>query len=161
MVDPIAAALDHPIPAPRMAEAGDTGPERGGGEYERPPFPAGSPVKPLGISSAIDGSQRCFYLNWNGQLVGLEANNRHGKLGLIALFGPASDWLEANFPQWSAPQFEGRGAARVEVKPSQIVGFDQAEAARALIEECVRRGIFDPTGKMRGRGAHPWGRGER
>lgn len=157
--DPIAVALDNPLPAPRLAEAGDPGPELGGGEYERPPFPAGSPVKPLGISSAIDGSQRCFYLNWNGQLVGLEANNRHGKLGLIALYGPASDFLEANWPQWSAPQFEGRGAARVEVKPSQIVGFDQSETARAHIEECVRRGIFDPTGKMRGRGAHPWGRG--
>ncbi len=152
--DPIAAALDHPVPAPRMAEAGDSGPELGGGAYERPPFPAGSPVRPLGISSGIDGTQRCFYLNWNGQLVGLEANNRHGKLGLIALFGPASDWLEANFPQWSAPKFEGRGAARVEVSPSRIVGFDQAEAARALIEDCVRRGPFDPTGKMRGRGAH-------
>ena len=157
--DPIAAALDNPLPAPRLAEAGDPGPELGGGNYERPAFPPGSPVKPLGISSGIDGTQRCFYLNWNGQLVGLEANNRHGKLGLIALFGPASDWLEANFPQWSAPQYEGRGKDRVQTKSSEIVGFDQAEAARALIEECVRRGIFDPTGKMRGRGAHPWGRG--
>jgi hypothetical protein len=152
---PIAAALAAPRPAPQLAQAGDPGPELGGGRYERPPFPPGCPVKPLGIAAGIDGSQKCFYLDVNGQLVGLEAGNRHGKNSLIALFGARSDWLEANFPQWSAPKYEGRGASRVLVSPSEIVGFDQAEASRALIEESVRRGIFDPTGKMRGRGAHP------
>jgi hypothetical protein len=153
--DEIRAALDNPVDAPFLANEGDTGPELGGGDrMERPPFPPGCPVTPLGIASDISGTQKCYYLNWNGQLVGLEANNRHGKLGLIALFGPASDWLEANFPQWSKPVYEGRGNNRVCVRESEIVGFDQAEAARALIEECVRRGIFDPAGKMRGAGAH-------
>lgn len=153
--DAIRDALDNPQDAPFLASAGDPGPELGGGDrMERPPFPPGCPVTPLGIASDISGAQRCYYLNWNGQLVGLEANNRHGKLGLIALFGPASDWLEANFPQWSKPVYEGRGNNRVCVRDSEIVGFDQAEAARALIEECVRRGIFDPAGKMRGAGAH-------
>ncbi len=150
-------ALDNPLDAPAMAPPGDYGPELGSDDNpggERPPFPRDCPVTPLGISSDIAGSQKCYYLNWNGQLVGLEANNRHGKLGLIALFGPASDWLEANFPQWSKPIYEGRGKDRVCVRESEIVGFDQAEAARALIEECVRRGIFDPANKMRGAGAH-------
>ncbi|OYX62722.1 MAG: hypothetical protein B7Y88_13800 [Sphingomonadales bacterium 32-64-17] len=154
-VSDIRAALDHPIDAPPMAQPGDPGPELGdGSRLERPPFPPGCPITPLGISSGLDGSQRCYYLNYNGQLVSLEANNRHGKLGLIALYGPASDWLEANFPQCSKPVYEGRGASRICVKESEIVGFDQAEAARALIEECCRRGIFDPAGKMRGAGAH-------
>jgi hypothetical protein len=150
--NPLAEALDNPRPAPAMADPGDIGPELA--QAERPPFPLGSPVKPLGNNQDITGMQRCYYLNFNGQLVGLEAGNRHGKLGMIALYGPASDWLEANFPQWSEPKFEGRGNARVLVKESQIIGFDQAEAARALVEECVRRGIFDPAGRMRGRGAH-------
>lgn len=150
--NPLAEALDNPQPAPRLAEAGDPGPERA--QRERPPFPRGGPVKPLGISSSIDGSQKCYYLNWNGQLTGLEAGNRHGKLGLIALYGPASDFLEEHWPQWSAPVFEGRGKERVLVKPSEIVGFDQADAARAHVEACVREGIFDPSGRMRGRGAH-------
>lgn len=159
LAEDIRDALDHPAEAPVLAQPGDRGPELGGredgaAEYERPPFPRECPVSPLGIQSDIGGAQRCYYLNWNGQLVGLEANNRHGKLGLIALFGPASDWLEAHFPQWSKPVYEGRGNNRTCVRESEIVGFDQAEAARALIEECVRRGIFDPAGKMRGTGAH-------
>lgn len=155
LADEIRDALDHPMDAPPLAQPGDPGPELGdGSDYERPQFPLGCPVTPLGIASDIDGSQRCYYLNWNGQLVGLEANNRHGKLGLVALFGPASQWLEINFPQWSAPVREQQGGKWVVVKESEIVGFDQAKAARALIEECVRRGIFDPAGKMRGAGAH-------
>ena len=148
---PITDALDNPVPAARMAEEGD-GADLA--KRERPPFPPGCPVRPLGISSNIGGSQLCFYLDVNGQLVGLEAGNRHGKNSLIALFGPASDWLEASFPQWSAPKYEGRGKDRRMVAPSEIIGFDQAEASRAMIEECARRGIFDPAGRMRGRGAH-------
>lgn len=154
--DPIAEALDNPRPAPSLAEPGDRiGDAGSGGDYERPPFPPGSPVRPLGLASDITGSQKCFYLDVNGQLVGLEAGNKHGKNSMLALYGTRSDWLEAHFPQWSAPQYEGRGAARVLVKPSQIIGFDQADASRALIEECARKGVFDPAGRLRGRGAHP------
>lgn len=150
--NPLVDALDNPVEVPRLAEPGDRGLDSG--SRERPPFPLGCPIKPLGMMSGIGGSQCCFYLDWNGQIVGLEAGNRHGKNSLIALFGPSSDWLEENFPQWSAPQYEGRGKDRRLVKESEIVGFDQAEASRALIEECARKGIFDPSGRMRGRGAH-------
>jgi hypothetical protein len=149
---PITLALANPFEAPRLAEPGDFGPELA--VKERPPFPPNSPVKPLGINSDISGAQKCFYLNWNGQLVGLEASTKHGKLGLIALYGPSSEWLEAHFPQWSKPIYEGLGKARVLIQASEIIGFDQAKAARAMVEECTRRGIFDPAGRMRGRGAH-------
>ncbi|WP_324694581.1 hypothetical protein [Novosphingobium sp. RL4] len=158
MSNPIQDALANPQPAPEFAQAGDVGPEVG--EYERPMFPLGCPVKALGISSSIDGSQKCYYLDVNGQLVGLEAGNRHGKNSLIALFGPKSDWLEANWTMWSKPvreRVDGKWVTIVESKP---IGFDQAEASRALIEECVRKGIFDPAGRMRGRGAHKPARGE-
>lgn len=152
----IKQALDNPQPAPQLAQAGDTAPELRGGQYgERPRFPPGCPVKPLGKHSTIDGSQVCYYLDFTGQLVGLESGNKHGKNNLISLFGPASDWLEYHFPQWSKPVYEGRGKDRQLVKQSEIIGFDQAEASRALIEECVRLGIFDPKDKMRGVGAHP------
>lgn len=149
--NPIAQALDNPQPAPTMADPGDA-PERD--KRERPPFPLKSPVQPLGIKADISGSQKCFYLDVNRQLVSLEAGNKHGKNNMIALFGDRSDWLEINFPQWSAPVFEGRGDKRRQIKASEITGFDQAEASRALIEECVRKGPFDPAGRMRGRGAH-------
>jgi len=145
-------ALDHPEPAPVLAQPGDAGAETK--QYERPPFPSGCPIRPLGISSNLDGSQKCYYLDINRQLVGLEAGNRHGKNSLYALFGEQSDWLEAEYPQWSKPIYEGRGKDRELIKASEIVGFDQSDASRALIEECTRRGIFTAAGKMRGTGAH-------
>jgi hypothetical protein len=151
----ISAALDNPRATPRLANDASSEPSFVRGTSERPPFPPGCPVKPLGIRSDMDGKISCYYLDHLGQLVGLDANNRHGKNGMIAIFGAQSWWLEQKFPQWSAPKYEGRGSARTLVQPSQIVGFDQAEASRALIEECGRQGIFDPVGKLRGRGAHP------
>lgn len=144
-------ALDNPQPAPQLVQEGAMPDAR---SLERPPFPPGCPVKPLGIDSSILGSQTCFYLNSNGQPVGLEAGTKHGKNALIALFGAKSDWLEEHFPQWSAPKYEGRGKERRLVKRSEIIGFDQAEASRALIEECCRKGIFSAMGKLKGVGAH-------
>lgn len=155
-IDPIAAALDNPAPAPLLAEPGEAGPQLGGTRRERPPLPPACPVRCLGIAADISGAQKCFYLDVNGQLVGLEAGTRHGKNSLIALFGDASDWLELNFPQWSKPvtEYDRSTKTHTVIRPSEIVGFDQAEASRALIEECARKGPFDPSGRMRGRGAH-------
>lgn len=150
-VTEIRQALDNPAPAPQLAQEGDVPEKR---KREVPPFPPGCPVTPLGMKSSIDGKQTCYYLDANGQLVGLEAGNRHGKNSLIALFGEHADWLEDNFPQWSKPIYDGRGNARHIVKPSEIIGFDQAEASQALIVECARRGIFTAAGKVRGLGAH-------
>ena len=147
---PIIEALSHPQVAPALAKPGDVGPEAG--NDEAPLFPPGCPVRPLGQMSDVAGQQRCFYLDYNRQLVGLEANNRHGKLGLAALFGPHVTWLEVHFPQMSAPKVDKKtGEVLV---PSKITGFDQARAAQALVVECARKGIFDPAGRMRGRGAH-------
>jgi hypothetical protein len=141
-VTPIKEALDNPVPAPRLADDGEARPDRRG--RDRPPFPRDCPVKPLGIKSSVDGKQTCYYLDVNKQLVGLEANNRHGKNGVVALFG-GEEWLEEHFPKWSKPTRE---------RPAEIVGWDQAEATAALIGECVRKGVFSAAGKMRGRGAH-------
>ncbi len=155
--DPIAYALDNPVAAPDLAEPGDARAARGGDTFERPPFPLGCPVRPLGLSADVTGSQKCYYLDVNGQLVGLEAGNKHGVNALIALFGTQSDWIESHFPRWSKPitEYDRSTKTHTIVKPSEIVGFDQGQASRALIEECTRRGIFDPGGRMRGRGAHP------
>lgn len=158
--DPVLRALEHPEDAPFFADGGDPGPSLdngdGGSRHERPPFPRGGPVKCLGILSDMSGSIRCFYLDSIGQIVGLDANNRHGKNAMIALYGDASDFLEVNWPQWSKPikEFDQSTKKWTVIKESEIVGFDQAEVSRAHIEECVRKGIFDPTGKLRGRGAH-------
>jgi hypothetical protein len=155
MSNPLQQALDNPFEAPEFAQAGDMGPEldhQGEDDYER--FPPGCPVKVLGNQQDVSGKQSCYYLNWNGQLVGLEAGNRHGKLGLAALFGPSIGWLEAHYPMWSKPVREQIDGKWVIVQESKVIGFDQAKAAQALVIESVRRGIFDPAGRMRGRGAH-------
>ncbi|WP_374414273.1 hypothetical protein [Novosphingobium colocasiae] len=156
-MEPIRAALDNPMAAPEFAQAGDTAPEtghQGEDDYER--FPPGCPIKVLGNQQDITGKQTCYYLNFNGQLTGLEAGNRHGKNALAALFGPSMGWLEANFPQWSKPRMEYNKDSKKweQVEPPRIVGLDQAKAAQALIIEAVRKGVFEPAGRMRGRGAH-------
>jgi hypothetical protein len=146
-------SLEAPHEAPQFSSEGEGGSQRKRREY--PPFPPGCPVKPLGLTANIEGSQRCYYLDATGQLVGLEAGNRHGKNALAAMFGEQMGWLEDSFPQWSKPIYEGRGASRVMVKDSEIIGFDQADASEAMIIECTRKGMFDPAGRLRGRGAHP------
>jgi len=161
-VDPIAAALNNPQPAPVLAEAGapigeiGTGDGSGFGGYEMRPFPPGCPVKPLGILSDAGSSQCCFYLDINGQLVGLQAKNGHSKGAILGLFGHGATWLYTHFPQWSAPKkkVDRKTGEEIILKPSEIVGFDQGEALEALILECARLGVFDPSGRMRGRGAH-------
>ena len=151
--NPIREALDHPADAPQMAQPGDIGPDME--QYERPPFPPGGPVQPLGIMSGLDGSQKCYYLDGNKQLVALEAGNRHGKNSLIALYGSKSDWLEANWPQWSAPKkARGDNGQWEEIEPARIIGFDQSKSSRAHIEACAAKGLFSAADKMRGRGAH-------
>lgn len=151
-ISPLEAALDNPAPAPDMAQPGDR--VRDDDDAGDAPFPLDCPVKPLGLSSGLDGSQRCYYLNVNGEIVGLEAGNKHGKNNLVALFGHKSNFLESEWPQYSKPVKEQIQGKWVEVAPARIIGFDQAKASRSLIMECSRRGIFDPTGRMRGRGAH-------
>lgn len=141
-ISQIKDALDNPTPAPRLADEGDARPERKG--RDRKPWPRDCPVKPLGIKSTADGKQTCYYLDVNKQLVGLEANNKHGKNGVVALFG-GEEWLETHFPKYSKP---------TNTRPAEIVGWDQAEATASLIGQCVHKGVFSAAGRMRGRGAH-------
>lgn len=141
-ISQIKDALDNPTPAPRLADEGEVRPERKG--RGGPIDWASCPVKPLGIKSTADGKQTCYYLDVNKQLVGLEANNRHGKGGIAAMFGGV-DWLEENFPKWSPP----KGG-----KPSEIIGWDIGAVQEALIGRCVKMGVFSAAGRMRGRGAH-------
>lgn len=153
-LEAMGAALDAPMDAPEMAQPGDVAPYGGrddGDENDRPPLPPGCPVQPLGVLG-----QTCWYLDTNGQIISLEMGNRHGKNSLNGLFGAKAGWLWLHFPQWSAPKTktDRKTGEEIIVVPSEIKGFKQDEASEALIIECTRRGIFDPTGRIRGRGAH-------
>ncbi|WP_226019506.1 hypothetical protein [Novosphingobium sp. FKTRR1] len=150
----IGAALDNPTPAPTMAEPGER--VRGQHDDGDEPFPLDCPVIPLGAQSTIDGSQKCYYLNVNGEIVGLESGNKHGKGNLAGLFGHKVKYLESQWGRYSDPKKEYSKVEKrwIEVEPPRLIGFDQGKASIALISECSRRGIFDPAGRLRGRGAH-------
>lgn len=148
----IAAALDAPVDVPPLAPTDGTPivDDDDDDGVRRPSVPKDCPIKTLGIGT--DG-QTCWYLNVLGQLVPLGPRD-HGKNNLHALFAPRTNLLSKYWPRWSAPVFEGRGNARVQVKPSEIVGFAQDDASEALIAACGKAGIFDAHGRVRGRGAH-------
>ena len=144
----IAAALDNPQPAPSFAEPGEFVPDREDGRRERRPFPRDCPVKPLGQHSDINSGTRCYFLNALGEIVGFEAGNKINKGNMLGMFGPDVWFLESEqgWPKYSRPDKDGKFV---------VVGWDSGKAQEALIEECGRKGIFDPAGRMRGRGAHP------
>jgi len=155
-LDAIGAAIDGASDAPSFAAEGDMRPFGGqddDDDIDAPALPPGCPVQPLGVNG-----QSCWYLDVNGQLISLAAGNGHGKNAMVALFGRKIGWLEAQieFAQWSKPVREREeGTNRwVIVQESEIIGFDQAKASKALIVACTRRGIFDPAGHVRGAGAH-------
>lgn len=157
MSNPLKDALENPQSAPEFAQPGDTGPETGrqGDEDDYDQFPPDCAVRPLGLGQ----NQVCYYLDALGQLVELKPRD-HGKNNLIALFGPTLGWLEASYAQWSKPvreQIDGKWEITV---PSKVIGFDQAKASQALIVQCVRKGIFNPFGRLRGLGAHKPAKGE-
>lgn len=146
----ISAAIDGAQDAPQLADEGDLRPFGGyddGDDMDAPPLPRDCPIACLGV---LD--QKCWYLDINGQIIGLDMGNRHGKNSLVGLFGAKYNWLELNYPQWSAPKTDKKSGEIIE--PPRITGFKQDEASRALIIECTRRGIFDPAGRIRGAGAH-------
>lgn len=147
----IGAALDQPMDAPMLGERdafdpGPAGDEDGEGGVDRPLLPKGSPVRALGMKG-----QTCFYLDVQGQLVALGPRD-HGKNNIITLFAPKTHLPTKYWPRWSAPKINKQTG--VVEKPSEIIGFAQDLASEALIGACGDAGIFDPLGKVRGRGAH-------
>ncbi|HJO64977.1 MAG TPA: hypothetical protein QF469_06510 [Sphingomonas sanguinis] len=146
----IAEALNAPVDAPILAQEGDQRPFGGrddDDDFDAPRVPPDCPVKTLGIGT--DG-QTCWYLNMLGQLVPLGPRD-HGKNNLHALFAPRTHLLAKYWPRWSEPKKDRAGNV---VKESEIVGFKQDDASEALISACGASGIFDPQGRVRGRGAH-------
>ncbi len=102
-------------------------------------WPIDAPVAPLGVRG-----QKIWVLDALKQMI--ECDTRLPKGDLALLFGGIEgiEWLTEHYPAY------GKGAGE---KP-KIVGFDQKLAAEALIGACYRRGIFDGTGLVFGRGAH-------
>ncbi|MGN6124684.1 MAG: hypothetical protein ACTHOJ_17205 [Sphingomonas oligoaromativorans] len=145
----IGAALDQPVDAPLLGAPDPFAPDDGSDDDDgaaRPVLPKGSPVRALGMKQ-----QTCYYLDVKGQLIALGPRD-HGKNNILALFSPRTNLPTVYWPRWSAPKTNPKTGEVT--KPSEIIGFAQDDASEALIGACGDAGLFDPLGRVRGRGAH-------
>ena len=129
---PLDRALDSPTPAPKVGRQ-RTQSEVANDEPELPLLPPGCPVTPLGVDGQVH-----YYLDERRQLIGLDPQ-KHGKTHILALFGRKSpmclEWL---------PRIGDGG---------RVTGWRPEDAARILMQSCSNAGIFNPQGRVRGRGA--------
>jgi hypothetical protein len=130
----INGSLDAPKPAPRV------GGKPVGGTLEEPEFPMLPPGCPVVALGKLD--QLCFYLDELRQLIALDPQ-KHAKQHIRNLFGRRSDLCDEYWPrldQHGEPK--GHGQWHPEI------------AADVLQRACAFAGIFDPQGRVFGRGAH-------
>jgi hypothetical protein len=151
-------ALDNAPLMPVMAQPGEDVHDDQGGEDDLYKLPPDCPVIPLGYSADMQGNQVCFYLDTNGIIHGLGANNKHGAGGIAMMFGRQGlPFLLREFPKWSKPQkqYDKELKEWVDIPGSaKCLGFKPDQARDALINACQDKGFFSPAGKLRGRGAH-------
>jgi hypothetical protein len=125
-------------------EAPDLRPRQGNARErnaDNPFLPAGCRVTPLGIQGL-----KVWVLDAANQLITMPTDCRKGEMTLI--FG-GDDWLIEHFPQYPKPS-----TADPAPEPT---GFNQSKVQVALISACFAQGIFDPQGRVFGRGAHRHG----
>lgn len=142
----IAAAAAAPQDAPDLRPP--TGAEADGAELDIAELGPDCPVQALGFLG-----QKNFFLDWAGQLIPLGTEFRKGEV--MQLFGTRLRWLEAKWPQVRPVVDKKTGE-----ETFKVFGFDQKKAQEGLIMSCAKRGLFDPKGKVRGRGAHLGEEGE-
>jgi hypothetical protein len=117
-------------------------PESEGSEvWDVPGLPPDCPIQALGHRKL-----RNYLLDYGGQLIDLPTTFQRGDV--MQIFGPMMPWAARVWPS-----FDKQG---VPVKG----GFNHDHARRDIILACTKRGLFDPTGKVRGRGAHRGEAGE-
>lgn len=128
----VADAVDAAKPAPKVgARRRHAGEEN---EPELPMLPAGCPVQPLGKLGQV-----CYFLDEAGQLIALDPQ-KIGKNHIRSLFGRKSELCDTYWPR-----FNDKGIQN---------GWKPEIAGDLLMRACAWEGIFDPQGKVRGRGAH-------
>jgi hypothetical protein len=116
------------------------------------PEPPLKPECPITILGKNDGKIYCL-----SNIKELRCtDDKFPKGTLYELFGENIGWVDVNYPNWvvvkddfGKPVRGPDGKAVYEKK-----GFNQDHIQRALIVEADRRKVFNPTNKVRGRGAH-------
>lgn len=138
-IERIRDQLAAPVAAPDLRRQAE--PDK---RVSEPTLPPGCPVTPLGIQGV-----KIWVLDRANQMISMATDCRKGDL--ILIFG-GDDWLMEKFPQFREKKGKNGGKPEFE-----IVGFNQAHVQSALVTACHRRGIFDPIGRVFGRGAHRGG----
>lgn len=103
-----------------------------------------SPITPLG--QATSGS-RIVFMDANNALQ--ERDTRLSSNDFV-LHAGGEEWLWRIFPRYAKQSEKDKAAG----KPPVQVGFDHGAAGNALAAACWQKGIFNPEGRVFGRGAH-------
>lgn len=143
--DPAVEAVASVLDAATPVEARHLSVVQGGGGASTPAAPPKAqggglpddcPVVPLGVKGDVS-----FYLDANRQMIALKPRD-HGRAGIVQLFGVHKDLLYKHWPRKKVVNDEEIVTGW---KPELIAELLQAESASA--------GVWDPTEKVRGRGA--------
>lgn len=132
-ISDIRAAAKKAKRAPDMRAVEDDG-----GYDDAPVLLPGSPVTPLGIQQL-----KLWVLDAANQLIAMGTDCRKGDL--VLLFG-GDHYLTNRFPRYSKPSKDD--------PVPRVIGFDQSDAQTELVMACQKKGIFNPQGRVFGRGAH-------
>lgn len=129
---PLEEALDSPQPAARVGRQ-RTQSEVANDEPELPLLPPDCPVTPLGKLGQV-----CHFLDEQKQLISLDPQ-KVGKNHIRNLFGRKSYLCDQYWPRIG--------------EAGHVTGWKPEVAGDLLMRACAIAGIFDPQGRVRGRGA--------
>lgn len=127
---------------PRRGRAGGNGAaerRRGRDEPELPMLPSDCPIICLGKRKQV-----YYFLDELGELIDLAADKVAQK-GILSLFGTRADLVREYWPRYGKPDKTGH---------AEINGWKVDVASELLMSACAAEGVFDPVGRVRGRGAH-------
>lgn len=131
-----ASAADRPDPPPEVARDGVLP-----GAWDGHPtakLPPGCAVVPLGKQGKTS-----FFIDSMDELIAVDTSE-WGKKMLIQLFATTPNYVTWAWPRFGAPKAG---------KPSTINGVEVDEACACLMRAAASKGLFDPVGRVRGRGA--------
>lgn len=129
-----------------LAEAHDPPPEEARGDvpaggwpgYPFDALPPDCPVTPIGKDGTVS-----YFIDSLDQLRGVASKDWNGN-AIVDLFAMRPHFVSWAWPKWS----EGKKG-----KSPIILGFDVRDVTTCLVKQAAKRGLFDPSERVRGRGA--------
>jgi hypothetical protein len=135
----IASKQEVDDPAPHLARAGIEAGLWDGAPFDK--LPPGCPIVPLGVLGKLS-----FFTDALGQFMSFDGMK---PVDLIRLFRTTP-----HFVYWAWPRKKMMGTDLETGMTKYVInGVEEKKAIMCLEKECARRGLFDPSNKLRGRGA--------